>query len=216
MAKFEGHIEQPRFSCAIGALQSVVAIPKAVPILHSGPGCGDMVAGFFERSKGYAGGDTSPCTNFTERDVVFGGAEKLRKIIKNSYKVLESDLQVVMTGCTGGIVGDDIESVVQEFQNEGKNRDNRERNYDREKQGGRENNNNKQFKREREQNQGNEKRSQQFNQNPRKNKRSREINEEVAKNVKKVETIDDIRSDNARITKEIYLEIASLKNINLN
>ncbi|SCY29570.1 nitrogenase molybdenum-iron protein beta chain [Lachnospiraceae bacterium XPB1003] len=120
MAKFEGHIEQPRFSCAIGALQSVVAIPKAVPILHSGPGCGDMVAGFFERSKGYAGGDTSPCTNFTERDVVFGGAEKLRKIIKNSYKVLESDLQVVMTGCTGGIVGDDIESVVQEFQNEGK------------------------------------------------------------------------------------------------
>ena len=59
MAKFEGHIEQPRFSCAIGALQSVVAIPKAVPILHSGPGCGDMVAGFFERSKGYAGGDTS-------------------------------------------------------------------------------------------------------------------------------------------------------------
>ena len=49
-----------------------------------------------------------------------------------------------------------------------------------------------------------------------KNKRPREFDDEVAKNVKKVETIDDIRSDNARITKEIYLEIASLKNINLN
>ncbi|MCR4690735.1 MAG: hydrogenase [Lachnospiraceae bacterium] len=113
-------IEQPRFSCAIGALQSVVAIPRAVPILHSGPGCGDMVSGFFERSKGYAGGDTSPCTNFNEKDVVFGGSEKLRKIIKNTYKVLDTDLQVVLTGCTGGIVGDDIESVVQEFQDAGK------------------------------------------------------------------------------------------------
>ena len=40
--------------------------------------------------------------------------------------------------------------------------------------------------------------------------------EAEVKNVKKVETIEDIRSDNARITKEIYLEIASLKNINLN
>ena len=113
MAKFDGYIEQPRYSCAIGAIQSVVAIPRAVPILHSGPGCGDMVGGFFERSKGYAGGDTAPCTNFTERDVVFGGVEKLRKIITNTYKVLDTDLQVVMTGCTGGIVGDDIESVVQ-------------------------------------------------------------------------------------------------------
>ncbi|SDB26994.1 nitrogenase component 1 [Eubacterium oxidoreducens] len=116
MANNNGIIEQPRFSCAIGALQSVVAIKRAMPILHSGPGCGDMVQGFFERSRGYAGGDTSPCTNFSEKDVVFGGEEKLRKIIENSYKVLDTDLQVVMTGCTGGIVGDDIEGVVQEFQ----------------------------------------------------------------------------------------------------
>lgn len=67
-----------------------------------------------------------------------------------------------------------------------------------------------------EQNQGGEKKK--FDpQNPKpRNKRQREIGDEVAKNVKKVETIDDIRSDNARITKEIYLEIASLKNINLN
>jgi len=73
------------------------------------------------------------------------------------------------------------------------------------------------FKREREQGQGGEKRNQQFSgERKPKNKRPREIDAEVAKNVKKVETIEDIRSDNARITKEIYLEIASLKNINLN
>lgn len=113
-------IEQERYTCAIGALQTVVAIPRAVPILHSGPGCGTMIKGFFERSSGYAGGDTSPCTNFSEREVVFGGTDRLRSIIKNTYKVLDTDLQVVVTGCTAGIVGDDVASVTDEFYDEGK------------------------------------------------------------------------------------------------
>jgi nitrogenase molybdenum-iron protein beta chain len=115
-----GMIEQERYTCAIGALQSVVAIPRAVPILHSGPGCGEMIAGFFERSTGYAGGPTSPCTNFSEKEVVFGGINRLRKLIENTYKVLDTDLQVVLTGCTAGIVGDDVDSVVSEFASEGK------------------------------------------------------------------------------------------------
>lgn len=120
MANYTGSIEQERYTCALGALQTVVAIPKAVPILHSGPGCGEMISGFFERSKGYAGGSTSPCTAFTEKEVVFGGIKHLRENIENTYKVLDTDLQVVMTGCTGGIVGDDIQSVVDEFAAQGK------------------------------------------------------------------------------------------------
>ena len=115
-----GLIEQERFTCAIGALQTVVAIPRAVPILHSGPGCGEMIAGFFERSTGYAGGSTSPCTNFSEKEVVFGGINRLRDIIENTYKVLDTDLQVVLTGCTAGIVGDDVKSLVSEFAQKGK------------------------------------------------------------------------------------------------
>jgi nitrogenase molybdenum-iron protein beta chain len=115
-----GLIEHERFTCAIGAMQSVVAIPRAVPILHSGPGCGTMVQGFFERSTGYAGGSTSPCTNFSESDVVFGAVDRLRTLISNTYKVLDTDLQVVLTGCTAEIVGDDVASVVGEFTAEGK------------------------------------------------------------------------------------------------
>ena len=115
-----GLIEQERYACAIGALQSVVAIPRATPILHSGPGCGTMIQGFFERSTGYAGGSTSPCTNFSEKEVVFGGENRLRKIIENTYKVLDTDLQVVVTGCTADIVGDDVASVTNEFLDEGK------------------------------------------------------------------------------------------------
>jgi nitrogenase molybdenum-iron protein beta chain len=115
-----GIIEQERYTCAIGALQSVVAIPKAVPILHSGPGCGDMISGFFERSGGYAGGPTSPCTNFTEKEVVFGGIDRLREIVANTYRVLNTDLQVILSGCTSGIVGDDVDALAEEFRKQGK------------------------------------------------------------------------------------------------
>ncbi|MDR2492602.1 MAG: hypothetical protein LBD25_03985 [Coriobacteriales bacterium] len=115
-----GLIEQERYTCAIGALQSVVAIPRALPILHSGPGCGSMVLGFYERATGYAGGYTTPCTNFSEAEVVFGGVERLHSIIDNSYKVIKSDLQVVLTGCTADIVGDDVASVVGEFTERGR------------------------------------------------------------------------------------------------
>jgi nitrogenase molybdenum-iron protein beta chain len=106
--------------CAIGAMQTVVAIPRAIPLLHSGPGCGNMTSGFFERSRGYSGGSTAPCTNFTEADVVFGGERKLTELIRNSYKILKSDLQVVLPGCTSAIVGDDVSRVVKEFADEGK------------------------------------------------------------------------------------------------
>lgn len=106
-------------------------------------------------------------------------------------------------------------------ENQGEGNKPRERNFNRDRQGGRDQNKQKRDQnrdQNREQNQGNDKRNQPFGQSPapKKSKRQRELGEEVAKNVKKVETIEDIRSDNARITKEIYLEIASLKNINLN
>ena len=32
-------LDQPRYKCALAAMQTVQAIPGAIPILHSGPGC---------------------------------------------------------------------------------------------------------------------------------------------------------------------------------
>ena len=52
------YIEQPRYSCALGAMQSVVAIKRGVPILHSGPGCGNKIGKLLAQGEGYAGGST--------------------------------------------------------------------------------------------------------------------------------------------------------------
>jgi len=112
-------IEQARYSCALGAQQTVLAIKRAVPILHSGPGCGDHVDGLLGQASGVYSGSV-PCTNANESDVVFGGIDKLTKVIEGSFQVIDADLFVVLTGCTSDIVGDDIESTVQEYQDEDK------------------------------------------------------------------------------------------------
>ena len=101
-------------------MQSVVAIKRGVPILHSGPGCGNKIGKLLAQGEGYAGGSTIPCTNAEEKEVVFGGERKLKNVIEGSLKVIDADIYVVMTGCTSAIVGDDVESVVREFQEDDK------------------------------------------------------------------------------------------------
>lgn len=117
-------IEQPRYVCAIGAQQTVLAINKAIPILNSGPGCSEKVfsavsfnSGY--QGTGYAGGSTVPCTNTSEKEVVFGGEDRLKEVIDGSLKILKGDLFVVLTGCTSDIIGDDVGQVVSEYQKKG-------------------------------------------------------------------------------------------------
>ncbi len=109
-------IEQPRYSCALGAQLSVVAIKRAVPILHAGPGCGNKINRLLGQGEGYAGGNTVPCTNASESEIVFGGEERLKDVISGAFKVIDADLYVVLTGCTSDIVGDDIGQVTSTFQ----------------------------------------------------------------------------------------------------
>lgn len=114
-------INQVRYGCAIGALHSVVAIKGAMPITHCGPGCVDkqyesiaFYNGF--QGGGYSGGSVTPSVNAGENEVIFGGEKRLRELIKGTLKIMEADLYVVLGGCIGELVGDDIGSVVSEFQ----------------------------------------------------------------------------------------------------
>jgi len=117
-------IEQPRYVCPLGAQQTVLGIKRAIPIVHAGPGCSSKIfealcynSGF--QGEGYAGGSAIPATNSSEKDIVFGGEEKLRSTIEGTLKVMAGDLFVVLTGCTAEIVGDDVAQVAAEYRRKG-------------------------------------------------------------------------------------------------
>lgn len=112
-------LDQPRYKCALGAMQTVHAISRALPILHSGPGCADKLLGSYGNS-GYFSPRVFPCTNISEKEVIFGGEERLRETIENALKVVNADLYVILSGCSSEIVGDDIEDIIRSFKNSDK------------------------------------------------------------------------------------------------
>lgn len=119
------HVESSRNNCAlIGAIQTVLAIEGAVPIIHSTAGCGlqqhkggSVVSGY--HGSGYSGGLAIPSSNIVEKHVVFGGSSRLREQIKNSLKVIKGDLYVVLSGCATELVGDDIPAMTKEARDQG-------------------------------------------------------------------------------------------------
>lgn len=111
-----GLIQEAKFSCALGAQQTVLAIPRVIPIIHAGPGCSArqfsyLSVGAGYQGEGYAGGAQIPCTNSSSNEVVFGGEKKLGNLIDATLDVMDGDLYVVLSGCTAGIVGDDVKQV---------------------------------------------------------------------------------------------------------
>lgn len=117
-------IEQPRYACGLGAMQSVSAIRRAIPVTHCGPGCAVKQTRGIAHINGYqgagwAGAGSAPSSNLQEREVIFGGAERLKQLVEASLEVIDADLYVVLTGCIPDLVGDDVGSVVSSFQKRG-------------------------------------------------------------------------------------------------
>ena len=107
-------LDKQRYKCAMSAMQTVQAIDRAIPVLHSGPGCAQKLSSS-SGSSGYFSPNIYPCTSINEKDVVFGGVKKLESTIRHSLEVIDADLYVVLTGCIPEIVGDNTEEVVEGF-----------------------------------------------------------------------------------------------------
>lgn len=113
--------EAPRYTCSLGgAYITTTAIYDAVPILHAGAGCGiaQLLGVFYaagENAAGSQGGTSTPCSCLIEKHVIFGGEDKLRKLIQSSIELMVGELYVVISGCVPAMIGDDVESVVKEF-----------------------------------------------------------------------------------------------------
>jgi nitrogenase molybdenum-iron protein beta chain len=113
--------EAPRTSCALGgALGSMLGLYGGVPILHSGAGCGlgqqfGLTYAAGQNSAGGQGTTNTPCSSLVEEHVIFGGEDKLRKLIRSSIKLMEGEFFAVISGCIPSIIGDDVDAVVKEF-----------------------------------------------------------------------------------------------------
>lgn len=118
-------LENPRGGCVLAGICSVLsAIDKICPVYHTGPGCCMQTTAAEQGQSGhksacFVSGVSLPSSNMLEREVVFGGIDKLRTTIQGAVDIIDADAYFVLTGCTAGIIGDDIVSVTDEFQSKG-------------------------------------------------------------------------------------------------
>lgn len=112
-------IERPRTTCAQGgALATISALPKVIALSHAAEGCAGnlmtaIAAGSGFSGEGYCSGTQIPSSAIREKHVVFGGAERLTEQIRSADELMDADLFVVVSGCMTELIGDDIQSVVQ-------------------------------------------------------------------------------------------------------
>ena len=119
-------VENPRGGCVLAGVNNALEpMFHVCPILHSGPGC-CMQTTYGEQPNGgnrewsYIAGVSLPSSNMLEREVVFGGVDKLRSTVEGALEVIDAEAYFILTGCTAGIIGDDVVSVAEEFQDQGK------------------------------------------------------------------------------------------------
>jgi len=114
-------MENPKGGCALAGINSVLAaIDRVCPIFHSGPGCCMQSSASEQGQSGhksscFVSSVSIPSSNMLEKEVVFGGVNKLRTTIQGAVDIIDADAYFVLTGCTAGIIGDDIASVTNEF-----------------------------------------------------------------------------------------------------
>ena len=104
-------------SCALGQLSAI----RDVAIIHHGPaGCSVASAGSYyldkvmAKKRGVTNDTVYVGTDMNENDTIFGSTEALKEIITEVYRRYSPKAIFVTSSCATGIIGEDIDSVVEE------------------------------------------------------------------------------------------------------
>lgn len=107
--------------CALNQLSGI----RDVAIIHHGPaGCSVAGAGAYyidktmAKKRGVTNNTVYVGTDMNEKDTIFGSAESLRKIILEVNKRYSPKAIFVSSSCATGIIGEDIDSIVDEVKDE--------------------------------------------------------------------------------------------------
>ncbi|RKM58349.1 nitrogenase [Butyrivibrio sp. X503] len=108
-------------SCALGQLSAI----RDIAIIHHGPaGCSVAAAGTYyldkvmAKKRGVTNDTVYVGTDMNENDTIFGSTNTLRNIILEVNKRYSPKAIFVSSSCATGIIGEDIDSIVDELKDE--------------------------------------------------------------------------------------------------
>lgn len=112
--------------CQEGCAKGLVyGIRDAAVVSHAPIGCFATIAGNYQECQGIADNRNKGkfdhhaiCTNIQEKDTIYGAGEKLRTAIRQAKKRYNPKVIFVSSSCASGIIGDDIQGIASEMQEE--------------------------------------------------------------------------------------------------
>ncbi len=116
---------EPVQGCSLaGAFAAIRKIKDAIAIMHAPQGCAYVsFSGHLGRAAFLPPEIRRPpnllCTNMRETDVIFGGVKRLKDTVLKVHKRFPSYVIFVITSCPAGIIGDDVNQVMEELRVEG-------------------------------------------------------------------------------------------------
>ncbi len=112
-------------ACALTIIaHRLISIRDAVTLNHSPIGCSAGEHTTHELFRHIPVSDGRPAnfslhsvsTNITEKEIVYGGGEKLKKALKETDERYHPKAIFILTSCASGIIGDDVEAAVADVQ----------------------------------------------------------------------------------------------------
>ncbi len=94
----------------LGSLWVISQIRNTLPVIHGPVGCS------WQRRCALMGPVVhyyTPCTAWTEFEVIYGGEKKLADALVEAYKRYNPDMIVVLTTCASDLIGDDVEAAIE-------------------------------------------------------------------------------------------------------
>lgn len=121
----EGSFNQCGDCSAQRAFNQVAQIRDVAVVSHGPIGCAGDFANFNSENRGRlesrglkSSNIQALSTNLLEKDTVYGGIVKLKAAINEAYRRFNPKVIFVTTSCASGIIGDDVESAINEKEEE--------------------------------------------------------------------------------------------------
>ncbi len=109
-------INPPKMCQPIGAIYAYIGVHACIPLVHGSQGCATYPRYNFCRH--FREPIEVATTSLSEDAAVYGGAKNLVAAIRNVKNRMHPELIGIMTTCLSETIGDDVRSIIKEFDND--------------------------------------------------------------------------------------------------
>jgi nitrogenase molybdenum-iron protein beta chain len=107
-------INPTRMCQPMGAVQAMMGVKNAMPLIHGSQGCATYMR--FQLIRHFREPIEVASTSLSEKTVIYGGELNLLKALRNISQKQDPDMICVMSSCLTETIGDDVAGIIGKFQ----------------------------------------------------------------------------------------------------